>query len=113
GRSRNLRAIAWPQHQRHLGRRDAGDRGHPARVGAPIDTSARQETAMIDPDRFAIGRREFLALAALPLAQLFDGHSIDAGRGSVVGTDGRPLERIDLERAWNGPLCTTRVTNRS
>lgn len=58
-------------------------------------------------------RREFLGLAALPLAQVFNGRSMDGSRGSAVGIDGRALQQIDLISEWNGPLCRTRVTNRS
>jgi alpha-galactosidase len=58
-------------------------------------------------------RREFLGLAALPLAQALSGRSMDTARGSVVGVDGRPLERVDLIREWDGPRCRARVANRS
>ena len=58
-------------------------------------------------------RREFLGLAALPLAQAFNGRAIDASRGSATGIDGRALDRIDLDREWTGSLCRTRATNRS
>ena len=58
-------------------------------------------------------RRAFLALAALPLAQVFNARSMDASRTAVIGVDGRVVERVDLVREWNGPLCRARLTNRS
>ena len=58
-------------------------------------------------------RREFLGLAALPLAQVLNRQPLGASRGSVVGVDGREVEGIDLVREWNGPFCQSRVINRS
>ena len=47
-------------------------------------------------------RREFLGLAALPLAQAIDGRPIGRSGGSVVGVDGRVLRDVDLIRDWTG-----------
>jgi alpha-galactosidase len=58
-------------------------------------------------------RREFLGLAALPLAQALNGRPVGTSRGSVVGVDGSALGDVELIRDWSGSLCRSRVANRS
>ena len=58
-------------------------------------------------------RREFLGLAALPLAQAIDGRPIGGSRASAVGLDGSVLRDVDVIREWSGSLCRSRVVNRS
>jgi alpha-galactosidase len=58
-------------------------------------------------------RREFLGLAAIPLAQLLDRQSIRQSPGAVVASDGSRAEGIELTRDWIGALCRSRVVNRS
>jgi alpha-galactosidase len=61
-----------------------------------------------------MNRREFLGMAAaLPLAQMLERRSIGRSRGTVVGVDGAPLDRVELVRDWNGAFCRARVVNRS
>ena len=58
-------------------------------------------------------RREFLGLAALPLAQALDGRPIGGSRASAVGIDGSVLRDVEVIREWSGSLCRSRVVNRS
>jgi alpha-galactosidase len=58
-------------------------------------------------------RREFLGLAALPLAQALNMPSPGASRGSVVGLDGAEATGVDLARDWRGPVCASRIINRT
>jgi alpha-galactosidase len=58
-------------------------------------------------------RREFLGLAALPLAQALNRQPIGASRGSVIGADGAAAPGVDLVRDWNGAFCRSRVVNRT
>jgi alpha-galactosidase len=59
-----------------------------------------------------MNRREFLALAALPLAQLLDHKDLRRLPGAVTGVDGRRLDDVELIRDWTGPLCRSRLVNR-
>ena len=56
-------------------------------------------------------RREFLGLAALPLAQAIARQRLNTSRGFVVGAGGASVDGIELVRDWNGTLCRSRVTN--
>jgi len=59
-----------------------------------------------------MNRREFLELAALPLAQLLDQKDLRRLPGAVIAVDGRRLDDIELIRDWTGPLCRSRLVNR-
>ena len=58
-------------------------------------------------------RREFLGLAALPLAQAIGGRPVGTSGGSVVGADGSVLRDIDLIRDWTGSFCRSSIVNRA
>ena len=58
-------------------------------------------------------RREFLGLAALPLAQVLNRRPIGTSPGSVIGVDGTVAAGIDLVLNWDGPLCRSRIVNRT
>ena len=58
-------------------------------------------------------RREFLGLAALPLAQAIAGRSVDSSPGSVIGMGGDAIRGVEVIREWNGSVCTSRVVNRT
>jgi len=58
-------------------------------------------------------RREFLGLAALPLAQALNRQPLGALRGRVIDVDGADAAGVDLVRDWTGPFCRSRVTNRT
>jgi alpha-galactosidase len=58
-------------------------------------------------------RRQFLGLAALPLAQALNRQPIHTSRGSVIGADGTVAAGVDLVRDWNGAFCRSRVVNRT
>jgi alpha-galactosidase len=60
-----------------------------------------------------MNRREFLGLAAIPLAQALDGQPIRRSRGAVIGIDGARLDGVELIRDWSGPMCRARVVNRT
>ena len=57
-------------------------------------------------------RRDFLGLAALPLAHTIQRQRIDSAHGAVVDSDGAPLEGLDLVRDFNAPFTTLRLVNR-
>ena len=59
-----------------------------------------------------MNRREFLELAALPLAQLLDQKDLRRSPGAVLAVDGRRLDDVELIRDWTGPLCRSRLVNR-
>jgi len=61
----------------------------------------------------ALERRDFLALAALPLVQALKLPPAGAPRGRVVGVDGAVASGVDLDCVWRGPFCRARVVNRS
>jgi alpha-galactosidase len=58
-------------------------------------------------------RREFLGVAALPLAQALNRGPIAASRARVVGVDGTNVTGVDLLRSWSGPFCRARLINRT
>jgi alpha-galactosidase len=60
-----------------------------------------------------MNRREFLGLAVIPLAQALDGQRLQRARGAVVGIDGAALDGVELIRDWTGPVCRSRLVNRS
>src|SRR5262249_40841672 len=60
----------------------------------------------------AMKRREFLGLAALPLAQALDAPSLRDAPGYVVGNDGSRVGLVDLAREWDGDFCRSRIVNR-
>jgi hypothetical protein len=59
-----------------------------------------------------MNRREFLELAALPLAQLLDQTDLRRLPGAVLAVDGRRLDDVELIRDWTGRLCRSRLVNR-
>jgi alpha-galactosidase len=59
-----------------------------------------------------MNRREFLELAALPLAQLLDQKDLRRLPGAVIAVDGGRLDDVELIRDWTGPLCRSRLVNR-
>ena len=61
----------------------------------------------------ALERREFIALAALPLARALQFPSVTAARGRILGVDGGLVSGVDLDRDWSGPFCRARVVNHS
>jgi alpha-galactosidase len=56
-------------------------------------------------------RREFLSLAALPLAQAIARQPLNTAPGFVVGAGGASVEGVELVRDWSGTLCRSRVIN--
>ena len=58
-------------------------------------------------------RREFLGLAALPLAQALNRPSLGTSQGRVIGVDGADAAGVDLVRKWTGPCCRSHVVNRT
>jgi alpha-galactosidase len=60
-----------------------------------------------------MNRREFLGLAAIPLAQLLDRQAIGQSPGAVLASDGSRADGIELIREWTGTFCRSRVVNRS
>ena len=58
-------------------------------------------------------RREFLSLAALPLAQALHGGPPTESPARVIGVDGERLSGVDVDRRWTGSFCRARVVNRS
>jgi alpha-galactosidase len=58
-------------------------------------------------------RREFLGLAALPLAQALTRQPLGAVRGRVIDVDGADAEGVEIVRDWTGPFCRSRVLNRT
>jgi alpha-galactosidase len=59
-----------------------------------------------------MNRREFLELAALPLAQQLDRQDLRRLPGAVIATDGRRLADVELIRDWTGSSCRSRIVNR-
>jgi alpha-galactosidase len=59
-----------------------------------------------------VNRREFLELAALPLAQFLDRQDLRRSPGAVIEIDGRRAHEVELVRAWTGGLCRSRIVNR-
>jgi alpha-galactosidase len=59
-----------------------------------------------------MNRREFLAIASVPLAQALDGAGIRGSRGAVIGEDGARLDAVELIREWSGSFCRSRLVNR-
>jgi alpha-galactosidase len=59
-----------------------------------------------------MNRREFLAVASVPLAQALDGAGIRRSRGAVIGDDGTRLDAVELIREWSGSFCRSRLVNR-
>ena len=59
-----------------------------------------------------MNRREFLELAAIPLAQLLDRQDLRRSPGAVIATDGRRADEVELVRDWTGGLCRSRIVNR-
>jgi alpha-galactosidase len=59
-----------------------------------------------------MNRRDFLAIAAVPLAQALDGAGIRRSQGAVIGGDGTRLDAVDLIREWSGSFCRSRLVNR-
>jgi alpha-galactosidase len=58
-------------------------------------------------------RREFLGLAALPLAQALNRQPVGALRGHVVATEGADPAGLELTTGWIAGVCRSRVTNRT
>ena len=58
-------------------------------------------------------RREFLGLAALPLAQALNRKPVRSLRGRVIGLDGTDVEGVALKLDWRDAYCRSRITNRT
>jgi alpha-galactosidase len=58
-------------------------------------------------------RREFLALAAVPLAQALDRQPFRSATGAVVGADGGPIDGVDLVREWDNSFCRSSIVNKT
>ena len=58
-------------------------------------------------------RREFLGLAALPLAQALNRQPVRSLRGRVIGLDGSDAAGVALTLDWRDAYCRSRITNRS
>jgi alpha-galactosidase len=58
-------------------------------------------------------RREFLGLAALPLAQALNRQPLRSLRGRVVAIDATETAGLELITDWVAALCRSRVTNRT
>jgi alpha-galactosidase len=58
-------------------------------------------------------RREFLALAAIPLVQALDRQRFRSAPGAVIGVDGVPIDGVDLVREWDARFCRSRVVNQT
>jgi len=59
-------------------------------------------------------RREFLGLAALPLAQALARAPFAGARGFAVGADGKRLiGGVDITREWDGAFLQSRIVNRT
>jgi alpha-galactosidase len=58
-------------------------------------------------------RREFLGLAALPLAQALNRQPVRSLRGRVIGIDGTNAAGVALTLDWRDAYCRSRITNRS
>ena len=58
-------------------------------------------------------RREFLGLAALPLAQALNRQPVRSLRGRVIGLDGSNAAGVALTLDWRDAYCRSRITNRS
>ncbi len=56
-------------------------------------------------------RREFLGLAALPLAQALSRQPVRSLRGRVVALDATEAAGLELTTDWIAALCRSRVTN--
>jgi hypothetical protein len=58
-------------------------------------------------------RREFLGLAALPLAQALNRQPVRSLRGRVIGLDGTNAAGVALTQDWRDAYCRSRITNRT
>jgi len=58
-------------------------------------------------------RREFLGLAALPLAQALNQQPLRSLRGRVIGIEGAEAAGVQLITTWLGSYCRPRITNRT
>jgi len=58
-------------------------------------------------------RREFLGLAALPLAQALNQQPVRSLRGRVMGVDGAGAAGVELTTTWRAAYCRPRITNRT
>ena len=58
-------------------------------------------------------RREFLGLAALPLAQALNQQPVRSLRGRVIGIEGADAAGVELSTPWLGSYCRPRVRNRT
>jgi alpha-galactosidase len=58
-------------------------------------------------------RREFLGLAALPLAQALNQQPLGSLRGRVIGIDGAEVPGVQLATTWLAAYCRPRMTNRT
>ena len=58
-------------------------------------------------------RREFLGLAALPLAQALNRQPLRASRGRVIAAGGGDASGVELVTDWAGDACRSRVINRT
>jgi alpha-galactosidase len=58
-------------------------------------------------------RREFLGLAALPLAQALNRQPVRSLRGRVIGIEGANAAGVELTTTWRAAFCRPRITNRT
>jgi alpha-galactosidase len=58
-------------------------------------------------------RREFLGLAALPLAQALNRQPVRSLRGRVIGIEGADTAGVELTTTWRAAFCRPGITNRT
>ena len=59
-----------------------------------------------------MNRRDFLGLAAMPLAAGAGRPADSCAPAAVIGIDGAPLDSVEFVRDWNGSFCRARLVNR-
>jgi diadenosine tetraphosphate (Ap4A) HIT family hydrolase len=93
--------------------------GSPQRDFTPEDAAARLRA--VSPVHYTerrhrgatMKRREFLGLAALPLAQALNQQPVRSLRGRVIGIEGADAVGVELTTPWLGSYCRPRVRNRT
>jgi len=60
-----------------------------------------------------VKRREFLGLAALPLAQALNPQPVRSLRGRAIAMDGADAAGVEVATTWTAEFCRPRLTNRT